>query len=209
MLGAGIALFLTGCALMEERASYQPSDNTAMIAADGTLEWASVEEYGEGSFSQEELADFAKARIGEFNESLGAGNQAESQGDERLPVSYVSGELGDGRAVLVTSYDSPSRLLEFAQYIGDYNVPFVQLEIAAASELAEELSGVPLVDRDGRTAEKLQELLNIEGCLAVKADGQGLIYTEKKVSLMSEGCQLRDEHTVLTAGEGVSYIIAE
>ena len=79
----------------------------------------------------------------------------------------------------------------------------------SASELAEELSGVPLVDRDGRTAEKLQELLNTEGCLAVKAEGQGLIYTEKKVSLMSEGCQLRDEHTVLTAGEGVSYIIAE
>ena len=45
--------------------------------------------------------------------------------------------------------------------------------------------------------------------LAVKAEGQGLIHMEDKIRLVSEGCQLRDEYTVLTAEEGVSYIVAE
>lgn len=209
VLGAACACLLAGCALMEEKASYQPTDNMVMVSSDGSLEWASVEKYGEGNYSQEEMADFARERIGAFNESVGAGNQAENTQDTVLPVSFVSGEMADGRAVLITAYDSPERLLEFAQYIGDYNVPFTQLEICPASELGEELDTAALMDRNGKTAENSQDVSGKEGALAIKAEGQGLIRTEERVSLVSEGCQLRDEHTVLTAKEGVSYIVTE
>ncbi len=205
VLGAGSAFLLAGCALMGGNAPYQPTDNTVLVGSDGSLQWASVEEYGEGDYSQEEMADFAKERIGAYNESQGAGNQAEAQEEAVLPVSFVSGEMADGRAVLVTAYDSPSRLLEFARYIGDYNVPFTQLEIAPASEMAEELGAASLVDKNGKTAQNV----NAGDSLAVKAEGQGLIHMEDKIRLVSEGCQLRDEYTVLTAEEGVSYIVAE
>ena len=64
---------------MGGNAPYQPTDNTVLVGSDGSLQWASVEEYGEGDYSQEEMADFAKELIGAYNESQGAGNQAESQ----------------------------------------------------------------------------------------------------------------------------------
>ena len=204
LLGAGSACLLAGCALMERGDAFQPSENTALVGADGSLEWASVEELEGGDYSQEEMADFAREKIGEYNASAGASNQAESQGEESLPVSFVSAEIEEGRAVLITAYNSPSRLVEFAEYIGDYTVPFTEFSVLPAKEAGEELSGVSLENAEGKSGEALSG-----GGWLIRVQGQGVIHTEDKVSLISAGCSLQDAHTVLTSQEGVSYIITE
>mgnify|MGYP000258343014 CR=1 FL=1 len=43
--------------------------------------------------------------------------------------------------------------------------------------------------------------------MVVKAAGQGVIVTEKKIQYVSEGCVLKDSNRVQTSGEGTSYII--
>ena len=106
--------------------------------------------------------------------------------------------------MLITAYDSPSRLVEFAEYIGDYTVPFTEFSVLPAKEAGEELSGVSLENAEGKSGEALSG----DGWL-IRVQGQGVIHTEDKVSLISAGCSLQDAHTVLTSQEGVSYIITE
>ena len=43
----------------------------------------------------------------------------------------------------------------------------------------------------------------------VKAEGPGVIKTEKKILYVSDGCSLRDSGTVETPEEGTSYIILD
>ena len=103
-LAACAALF-TGCARSGgDRGSF--TENTLYVAKDGTVFWTSTEEYGEGSYKEEELRDFAGAKISQFNQSLGKEAAYENRdGSEALPVALDEVSMKDGRAVLVTEYD--------------------------------------------------------------------------------------------------------
>ena len=163
--------------------------------------------FAEGDYKEEELKAFAGERISQFNQSQGEEPAFENEkGAEKLPVALDTVSMKDGRAVLVTEYDTPSRLVEFSQDIGDEGMPFDSIDIGSPASLAlkEQTS---YLDIEGKAVDQ-QEILKETG-LAVRVSGQGVISAEKKIRYISEGCTLRDVHTVETASEGVSCIILE
>ena len=129
-----------------------------------------------------------------------------SEGSGKLPVAMVSARIGNGTATLVTEYDTPGRLIEFAREIGDYNVSFTQLDTGRVAAMSGELKDASFKDEKGKAVD--QETALKEGQnLVVKATGQGVIVTEKKIQYVSDGCVLKDSKRVQTSGEGTSYII--
>ena len=85
-------------------------------------------------------------------------------------------------------------------------MPFDSIDIGSPASLAlkEQTS---YLDIEGKAADQ-QEILKETG-LAVRVSGQGVISAEKKIRYISEGCTLRDVHTVETASEGVAAVVLE
>ena len=77
-----------------------------------------------------------------------------AEGSEKLPVAIVSASMGNGTATLVTEYDAPGRLIEFAQEIGDYNVPFTQLDTGRVAAMSGELAEVSFQDEKGKAVDQ-------------------------------------------------------
>ena len=103
-------LMLGGCEGLSAKNAKGPEteESCLYITKDGNLQWVSVETYEGGSYSKEELLDFASEKIKEYNEANGTENEKE-------PVKLVSGSLENGKAVLITSYDSGESLIDFAR----------------------------------------------------------------------------------------------
>ena len=185
----------------------EPTENSVYVADDGSVRWASVETYQQGDYTEDELKTRAGQKISDFNSGLGkAASYENSEGSGKLPVAMVSARIGNGTATLVTEYDTPGRLIEFAQEIGDYNVSFTQLDTGRVAAMSGELKDASFKDEKGKAVG--QETALKEGQnLVVKATGQGVIVTEKKIQYVSDGCVLKDSNRVQTSGEGTSYII--
>lgn len=201
------AVLASGCSGLGGGGGFNPSENSLYIDAGGSVSWASAETYEQGDYTEEELKASAGQKISSYNSSLGREASFENtEGAEKLPVAVVSAKLGDGKAVLVTEYDTPGRLIQFAQEIGDYNVPFTQLDTGRVAVMSEEMSGSSFKDEKGQAAD-LDAVLKDGQRLAVKVQGQGVVMTEKKVMYVSDNCQLKDANRVETPSEGTGYII--
>lgn len=198
---------LSGCGRIGGLGSFEPAESCALIEKDGSVQWASVETYDQGDYTEEELVSFAKERISAFNESLGREASAENtDGAEKLPVALVSGSLSDGTARLVTEYDKADRLVEFSQEIGDDTMPFTLLVTGRVASVGGDMSQVTFTDEKGNAVDGASVAADGER-LAIRAEGGGLIRTEGTVLCVSEGSTLVDQSTVRTAEEGISYII--
>lgn len=203
------AVLATGCAKMGASGKGAPVENSVMIEKDGSVQWASVETYEKGDYTLEEMKEAAQKRISDYNSFLGKEAKSENaEGADKLPVALVSAELSDGKASMVTEYDSATRLIEFAREIGDYNVTFTALETGRAAVLGQNLDGVNFKDAKGDAVDAAQVASDGQR-VVVKAEGPGVVKTEKKVLYISDGCSLRDANTVQTPEEGTSYIVIE
>ena len=190
LLLAAAAAVVTGCSRIGLGGAEAPTENSVYVAGDGSVRWASVETYQQGSYTEDELKNSAGQKIIDFNSGLGkAASYENAEGSEKLP-----------------EYDAPGRLIEFAQEIGDYNVPFTQLDTGRVAAMSGELAEVSFQDEKGKAVD--QETAFKDGqSMVVKAAGQGVIVAEKKIQYVSEGCVLKDSNRVQTSGEGTSYII--
>lgn len=203
------AVLATGCAGIGAPGKGTPVENSVMIEKDGNVQWASVETYDKGDYTEEELKAFVQQRISDFNSSLGKAAKSENtEGAEKLPAALVSAKIGDGKAFTVTEYDTASRIIEFAREIGDYNVTFTALEAGRVAVLGQGLEDVAFKDVKGNAVDASQAVSDGQQVL-VKAEGPGVIKTEKKILYVSDGCSLRDSNTVETPEEGASYIILD
>ena len=203
------AVLATGCAGIGAPGKGTPVENSVMIEKDGNVQWVSVETYDKGDYPEEELTAFVQERISSFNASLGkAENSENTEGAEKLPVALVSAKIGDGKAFTITEYDTASRIVEFAREIGDYNVTFTALEAGRVAVLGQGLEAVAFKDMKGNAVDASQAVSDGQQFL-VKAEGPGVIKTEKKILYVSDGCSLRDSSTVETPEEGTSYIILD
>lgn len=204
---AGLSVAVWGCSGGAVNLNIQES--CVVVKKDGGVQWASVEHYQEGSYTQEEMLSFARERVSAYNASQGYEESAENKdGSEALPVAVVSGTLENGVATLLTAYDKPERLLEFAQEIGDENVPFTSLSTGTVDSLKADLEALSWKDIKGSETAQADAFKN-GSALVIKAEGQGIIKTEKKIRCASQNCTLQDANTVQTAPEGISYIIME
>ena len=197
------AVLATGCAGIGAPGKGTPVENSVMIEKDGNVQWVSVETYDKGDYPEEELTAFVQERISSFNASLGKAEKS-----EKLPVALVSAKIGDGKAFTITEYDTASRIVEFAREIGDYNVTFTALEAGRVAVLGQGLEAVAFKDMKGNAVDASQAVSDGQQFL-VKAEGPGVIKTEKKILYVSDGCSLRDSSTVETPEEGTSYIILD
>lgn len=125
-------LMLGGCEGLSAKNAKGPEteESCLYITKDGNLQWVSVETYEGGSYSKEELLDFASEKIKEYNEANGTESSKE-------PVTLVSGSLEKGKAVLITSYDSGESLVDFASEIGDDTMPFTEIKTGTPKERSE------------------------------------------------------------------------
>lgn len=207
LLLAASAAVVTGCSRIGMGGAAEPTENSVYVAGDGSVRWASVETYQQGDYTEDELKTWAGQKISDFNSGLGkAASYENTEGSEKLPAAMVSARIGNGTATLVTVYDTPGRLIEFAQEIGDYNVPFTQLDTGRVAAMSGELKDASFKDEKGKAVDQETALKDGQN-LVVKAAGKGVIVTEKKIQYVSDGCVLKDSNRVQTSGEGTSYII--
>ena len=188
-VAAAAVLMLGGCEGLSAKTTKGPEteENCLYIAKDGTLLWVSVENYESGSYSKEELLDFASEKIKEYNEANGTENEKE-------PVKLVSGSLENGKAVLITSYDSGESLIDFARETGDDTMPFTEIKTGTPEELSGELKAAGV---------------DAAGSLAVVIQGEGLIQTEAALTGADGNCDVRDGHFVSTVFGHTSVIVTE
>ena len=179
-------LMLGGCEGLSAKNAKGPEteESCLYITKDGNLQWVSVETYEGGSYSKEELLDFASEKIKEYNEANGTESSKE-------PVTLVSGSLEKGKAVLITSYDSGESLVDFASEIGDDTMPFTE-------ELSEDLKAAG-VDYEAALA---------TGSFAVVLQGEGMVQTEADLLDADGGCDVHDGHFIKT-GSGTSVIVTK
>ena len=161
-------LMLGGCEGLSAKNAKGPEteESCLYITKDGNLQWVSVETYEGGSYSKEELLDFASEKIKEYNEANGTESSKE-------PVTLVSGSLEKGKAVLITSYDSGESLVDFASEIGDDTMPFTEIKTGTPEELSEDLKAAG-VDYEAALA---------TGSFAVVLQGEGMVQTEAVMSM--------------------------
>ncbi len=192
LLAAAVAvtavLMLGGCEGLSAKNAKGPEteESCLYITKDGSIQWVSVEHYEGGSYSKEELLDFASERIKEYNEAKGTENSKE-------PVTLVSGSLENGKAVLITSYDSGESLVDFAGETGDDTMPFAEVKTGTPEELSEELKAAGI---------------EIHGSFAVVLQGEGMVQTEGKILDADGSCTVNDGHFIKT-GSGTSVIVTE
>lgn len=168
----------------------ETEESCLYITKDGNLQWVSVETYEGGSYSKEELLDFASEKIKEYNEANGTESSKE-------PVTLVSGSLEKGKAVLITSYDSGESLVDFASEIGDDTMPLRKLKSAHR--------------RNFQKIWKLQvdyEAALATGSFAVVLQGEGMVQTEADLLDADGGCDVHDGHFIKT-GSGTSVIVTK
>ena len=192
LLAAAVAvtavLMLGGCEGLSAKNAKGPEteESCLYITKDGSIQWVSVEHYEGGSYSKEELLDFASEKIKEYNEAKGTENSNE-------PVTLVSGSLENGKAVLITSYDSGESLVDFAGETGDDTMPFAEVKTGTPEELSEELKAAGI---------------EIHGSFAVVLQGEGMVQTEGKILDADGSCTVNDGHFIKT-GSGTSVIVTE
>ena len=192
LLAAAVAvtavLMLGGCEGLSAKNAKGPEteESCLYITKDGSIQWVSVEHYEGGSYSKEELLDFASEKIKEYNEAKGTENSKE-------PVTLVSGSLENGKAVLITSYDSGESLVDFAGETGDDTMPFAEVKTGTPEELSEELKAAGI---------------EIHGSFAVVLQGEGMVQTEGKILDADGSCTVNDGHFIKT-GSGTSVIVNE
>ena len=192
LLAAAVAvtavLMLGGCEGLSAKIANGPEtvERCLCITKDGSIQWVSVEHYEGGSYSKEELLDFASEKIKEYNEAKGTENSKE-------PVTLVSGSLENGKAVLITSYDSGESLVDFAGETGDDTMPFAEVKTGTPEELSEELKAAGI---------------EIHGSFAVVLQGEGMVQTEGKILDADGSCTVNDGHFIKT-GSGTSVIVTE
>lgn len=204
---AAAAVMLSGCSGRGMTGASDPGENSLCIGEGGSISWVSVETYEKGDYTVDELKASAGRKISDFNQSLGkAASYENAEDSEKLPVALVSAKLENGKAVLITEYDTPGRLIEFSQEIGDYNVPFTSLDTGRAAAMAGELKGISFKDQKGQDVNQ-ETVLKDGQNLVVKAAGQGVVSTQKKILYLSSNCTLKDGQTVQTPEEGTGYII--
>ena len=187
LLAAAVAvtavLMLGGCEGLSAKNAKGPEteESCLYITKDGSIQWVSVEHYEGGSYSKEELLDFASEKIKEYNEAKGTENSKE-------PVTLVSGSLENGKAVLITSYDSGESLVDFAGETGDDTMPFAEVKTGTPEELSEELKAAGI---------------EIHGSFAVVLQGEGMVQTEGKILDADGSCTVNDGHFIKTGSEQV------
>ena len=192
LLAAAVAvtavLMLGGCEGLSAKNAKGPEteESCLYITKDGSIQWVSVEHYEGGSYSKEELLDFASEKIKEYNEAKGTENSKE-------PVTLVSGSLENGKAVIITSYDSGESLVDFAGETGDDTMPFAEVKTGTPEELSEELKAAGI---------------EIHGSFAVVLQGEGMVQTEGKILDADGSCTVNDGHFIKT-GSGTSVIVTE
>ena len=192
LLAAAVAvtavLMLGGCEGLSAKNAKGPEteESCLYITKDGSIQWVSVEHYEGGSYSKEELLDFASEKIKEYNEAKGTENLKE-------PVTLVSGSLENGKAVLITSYDSGESLVDFAGETGDDTMPFAEVKTGTPEEFSEELKAAGI---------------EIHGSFAVVLQGEGMVQTEGKILDADGSCTVNDGHFIKT-GSGTSVIVTE
>lgn len=181
-------LMLGGCEGLSAKNAKGPEteESCLYITKDGSIQWVSVEHYEGGSYSKEELLDFASEKIKEYNEAKGTENSKE-------PMTLVSGSLENGKAVLITSYDSGESLVDFAGETGDDTMPFAEVKTGTPEELSEELKAAGI---------------EIHGSFAVVLQGEGMVQTEGKILDADGSCTVNDGHFIKT-GSGTSVIVTE
>jgi len=201
-------ILAAGCGQRGE--TWQADQSSIYVAKDMHVENAVVSTSDEANelYNQEEMAEFARAKIAEYLEESGAAPQGEgTQAPVTLRSSSVEGQTG----TLVFSYASPEDFVKFAAATGDNTHTVTSLVVRTVSE---EMGAGGFADAQSfRTpkdkAAASDEVAKNTDYIAVTVVGAATVFTEGKIAYVSGGpeeVQLTGSHSAVTS-EGKHYII--
>lgn len=209
-LAVTFGLAAAGCGQQSKTGTWNANINSVHVTRAMEVESALVyssEQFNE-LYNRNELAEFAKNAIAEYNSENGAEAAAENtEGKAKLPVALKSCSLEGRTGVLIFDYASPEDFVSFAEATEDDTHTITSLTVQKVSE-AEGISEASFTDRKGKAA-TAETVAKQADAVAVIVEGAGTICTEGKI-LYVAGEQtpvtLKDDFTAST-GEGKNYII--
>lgn len=209
-LAVTFGLAAAGCGQQSKTGTWNANINSVHVTREMAVESALVyssEQFNE-LYSKDELAEFAKEAIAEYNSENGAEAAAENiEGNAKLPVALKSCSLEGRTGVLVFDYAAPEYFVSFAEASGDDTHTITSLAVQKVSE-AEGLTEASFTDRKGKAA-SADAVAKQADAVAVIVEGSGTICTEGKI-LYVAGEQtpvtVKDDFMAAT-GEGKNYII--
>ena len=209
-LAVTFGLAAAGCGQQSKTGTWNANINSVHVTQAMEVESALVyssEQFNE-LYNRDELAEFAKNAIAEYNSENGAEAAAENtEGKAKLPVALKSCSLEGRTGVLIFDYASPEDFVSFAEATEDDTHTITSLTVQKVSE-AEGISETSFTDRKGKAA-TAETVAKQSDAVAVIVEGAGTICTEGKI-LYVAGEQtpvtLKDDFTAST-GEGKNYII--
>ncbi len=183
-------ILLAGCKRKNIKLNTKDAEaNTVVIKKDGTVQAATVEEFGKEYYSLDALNSFIAKEINKFNKTLGS----------ETAITIDSLEMNGNSAVLILTYQNLDAYAAFNK------VEAVTVGVDALSGSKLELPDV-FVKEDGGAYVKKEE--------AIKNEKYKVVMINDNVNLMVEGsikyyanCILVNSYTIQTAQEGASVII--
>lgn len=210
VLAVTLGLAAAGCGQQSKTGTWNANINSVHVTQAMEVESALVyssEQFNE-LYDKDELAEFAKEAVAEYNSENGAEAAAENtEGKAKLPVALKSCSLEGRTGILVFDYASPEYFVSFAEATEDNTHTITSLKVGKVSE-TEGISDMAFSDLNGK-AVSAETVAKQSDAVAVVVEGAGTICTEGKI-LYVAGSQtpvtLKDSFTAET-GEGTNCII--
>ena len=209
-LAVTFGLAAAGCGQQSKTGTWNANINSVYVTQAMEVESALV--YSSDQFNElynrDELAEFAKAAVAEYNSENGAEAAAENtEGKAKLPVALKSCSLEGRTGVLIFDYAAPEYFTSFAEASEDDTHTITSLAVQKVAE-AEGISEAAFTDRKGK-AVTAENVVKKTDAVAVIVEGAGTIFTEGKILYVAGDqtpVEIKDDFTAAT-GEGKSYII--
>ncbi len=198
------AVLVSGCAHSSGK-QWDGSENSIYVDEDRNVQSAMVytSEKENDLYSVEGLTEFAKEQIIAYNQEQGAAAEAENtKGSEKLPVALESSSLENNTGRLVFSYGTPEDFVKFSKENGDDTHTVTALSVLDTQSAS--LPDLSYKTTTGKDAEI--QAVTEKGGNAVILEGSATVYTEGKILYVTDGINLRSEHSAVTP-EGISCII--
>ena len=177
--------------------SFQPTENSIYVTADGQLSTATIEAVSGESYTGEAFTAFVEQAVGTFNEEKGSASKARNEeGQAKLPAAVRSCTIEEGKASMILDYGDAQSVVDFSEESG---IPITSLTVGPVG------SGLPALKKaDGSAADSGEAAGS--GGMMVEAEGAVTIQTEGKILYITDGVTVVDDRTVRTP-EGKSTVI--
>ena len=203
---------LSGCGLFS-KVEFNPTETSIFVRKNGHIIGAEIDSFDNSEFETPrydaaELQAFVESAVLEYNKGKGLAYLRQSDIEDKntvLPVSIEKIEVVENVATVILDYASASDYLSFNGTT--YLVPIHNLIVGTVADgNASGLKYENMLTADG-TAAAGEDIADKPKYYLCAVTGDSIIKFEGKVRYYSADMTLSDEHTVVSTGENVHFIV--